>query len=133
MSAKAGHGQLSILDISEVAFGSDQPVLEDGEIFDKAAKSSYGHARNDYLDNAIQALDVMQAHFFELWIGTWPGAIDWTAAVVNTHVSAMLGTLARYDNEGRDFGPTIHQYFSHNIAYYFGEEAFAIRNEAYGS
>lgn len=88
-----------------------------------------------YIDDALRALDVMQSHFYELWIGTWPSAIDWTAAVINTHVSALLGTVSRADpaetQHDTRFSEVVHRYFSHNIAYYFGENAFQIRNEAY--
>lgn len=79
------------------------------------------------------ALDVMQCRFYELWIGTWPTSIDWTGAVVNTGVSAALETIAKASNatDGDHYSETIDKYFSHNIAYYFGEDAFSIRNEAY--
>ncbi|KAK6005535.1 hypothetical protein QM012_007177 [Aureobasidium pullulans] len=81
----------------------------------------------------IDALDVMQSHYYELWIGTWPSAIDWTAAVVNTALSSALGTIARASKETGDdqYSSVINKYFSHNAAYYFGEDAFSIRNEAY--
>lgn len=86
-----------------------------------------------YLDQSVKGLEVMQAQYFELWIGTWPTAIDWTAAVVNTHVSALLDTVTRYNHGNGIFRPSevIHRYFSHNVAYYFGEDAFNERNEAY--
>lgn len=81
----------------------------------------------------IDALDVMQSHYFELWIGTWPSAIDWTGAVINTALSSALGTIAQASSETGDdhYSRTINKYFSHNAAYYFGEDAFSIRNEAY--
>ncbi|KAI4729902.1 hypothetical protein E4T49_02254 [Aureobasidium sp. EXF-10728] len=81
----------------------------------------------------IEALDVMQSRFFELWIGTWPSSIDWTGAVINTAVSSTLGTIARASSETKDdhYSKIFNKYFSHNAAYYFGEDAFSIRNEAY--
>ncbi|KAG9966582.1 Six-hairpin glycosidase, partial [Aureobasidium melanogenum] len=81
----------------------------------------------------IDTLDVMQSHYFELWIGTWPSAIDWTGAVINTALSSTLGTIARASSETGDdhYSKIINKYFSHNAAYYFGEDAFSIRNEAY--
>ncbi|CAD0106907.1 unnamed protein product [Aureobasidium uvarum] len=81
----------------------------------------------------IEALDVMQSQFFELWIGTWPSSIDWTGAVINTAVSSTLGTIARASSETKDdhYSKIFNKYFSHNAAYYFGEDAFSIRNEAY--
>ncbi|KAF1351233.1 glycosyl hydrolase family 76-domain-containing protein [Delphinella strobiligena] len=86
-----------------------------------------------YLDHAIEALEVMQAEYHELWIGTWPSAIDWTAAVVHTHVSALLDTVTRHNLGNETIRPPdiIHRYFAHTIAYYFGEDFFSLRNEAY--
>lgn len=101
---------------------AETPVLASGD-------SHYGAA--PYL--ALQALDVMQSEYFEPWIGTWPTSIDWTGAVVNTHVAAILGSLTRHgtDTPGIEATGVFNRYFSHNIAYYFGEDAFSIRNEAY--
>ncbi|KAI4741419.1 hypothetical protein E4T50_08118 [Aureobasidium sp. EXF-12298] len=81
----------------------------------------------------VDALDVMQSQFFELWIGTWPSAIDWTGAVINTAVSSTIKSIAQASSKTKDdhFSKIINKYFSHNAAYYFGEDAFSIRNEAY--
>lgn len=94
------------------------------------------------LEALIDAVDVMQKHYFELWEGLWPTAIDWTAAVTATHLSAVMSTLsssadyilrpslahavqiARYEG-------LINRYFSHLIGFYFGQDAVTIRSEAY--
>ncbi|TIA55044.1 hypothetical protein D6C79_00662 [Aureobasidium pullulans] len=109
-----------------------QPVVDTGsaeitESLDEQAGSK------DVLRDMIDALEVMQSQFYELWIGTWPSAIDWTGAVVNTAVSSAIGTLSRASSETEDdhYSKIINKYFSHNAAYYFGEDAFSIRNEAY--
>jgi hypothetical protein len=89
----------------------------------------------------------MQREFFALWVGKWTTAIDWTAAVMNTHISAALSTFSRalssaasssvdrtetpHDAESKRLENEINKYFSVVTAYYFGEEAFSIRNEAY--
>ncbi len=43
----------------------------------------------------MDALRVMQDSYFEPWLGTWPTAIDWTAAVMGTYVSGALRSLSR--------------------------------------
>lgn len=107
----------------------------------------YGGPDFDPLDDLRKALDVMQTEYFELWVGAWPSAIDWTAAVMNTQIVSSMATfsralddlplhLASYGHHGNSFGPArdiendLNRYFSQSVAYYFGEDAFAIRNEA---
>ncbi|KAI9801914.1 MAG: hypothetical protein M1833_002228 [Piccolia ochrophora] len=92
----------------------------------------------------LDALDVMQSHFFELWQGSWPTSIDWTAAVLGTYLSAALSSLS---SSLRDLGPgdspkdrdqtaralenVINKYFSQLTTFYFGQNAFALRMQAY--
>ncbi|GAB7346329.1 hypothetical protein MBLNU457_5046t1 [Dothideomycetes sp. NU457] len=84
----------------------------------------------------------MQDEYFEIWIGAWPTAIDWTAAVVNTIVTSTLTTFSGYlhhvwgastldQSEITQIEDQINLYFAHNAAFYFAENAFNIRNEAY--
>ncbi|KAI5367193.1 putative glycoside hydrolase, family 76, six-hairpin glycosidase superfamily [Septoria linicola] len=79
----------------------------------------------------------MQTSYFELWLGAWPSAIDWTAAVMNTHIAASLATLSKALDAGtgtayvRDIENELNRYFGQSAAYYFGEDTFAIRNEAF--
>lgn len=101
----------------------------------------------DPLQDLRKALDVMQSEYFELWVGAWPSAIDWTAAVMNTQIVSAMATFSRAlddiamlstsdEDYGHIFGPArdiendLNRYFSQSIAYYFGEDAFALRNEA---
>jgi hypothetical protein len=96
------------------------------------------------LEELHYALETMQQHYFEIWLGTWPTAIDWTAAVMGTHVSASLYSLTRSleyalpgtlsssaGAEAERIENEINKYFSQAVAYYFGENAFAIRTQAY--
>ncbi|KAK4241827.1 hypothetical protein C8A03DRAFT_29994 [Achaetomium macrosporum] len=82
----------------------------------------------------FKALEDMQDTYFQRWIGTWPEGIDWTRAVMSTHVAATLRTISdeldvnEYSLRRED---VISGYFADIIAYYFAEDAFAIRNEAY--
>ncbi|KAJ5774309.1 hypothetical protein N7457_009205 [Penicillium paradoxum] len=96
----------------------------------------------DTLQELIDALQVMQDKYFVLWQGTWPTSIDWTAAVLGTHVSAALSSLTSGpldlpdtdELQGLSFFTlenTVNQFFSHTSAFYFGENAFSLRNQAY--
>lgn len=91
------------------------------------------------LKDALEALRVMQAHYFQPWLGTWPTSIDWTAAVMGSHVSGALESLSQGLELVRMAEPEDYRvkenlvtlYFSQLIGYYFGQDAFAIRNEAF--
>lgn len=91
----------------------------------------------------VNALEVMESQFFDVSQGTWPEAIDWTAAVMGTQVSATLTAMTEYKShcsadlhppslaEARDHENQINRYFSQITSYYFGENAFALRTQAY--
>lgn len=95
----------------------------------------------------LDALDVMQSNYFELWQGTWTGAIDWTAAVMGTHVSATLSAITSAgkntpsppDIEGHKsleeralrHENLVNRYFTQITSFYFGENAFSLRTQAY--
>ncbi|BDD59845.1 hypothetical protein MPDQ_002430 [Monascus purpureus] len=107
------------------------------------------------LKELLYALNVMQDDYFELWQGTWPTSIDWTAAVLGTHVSATLSSLASTSesilasvlspgdgNAGDEldsimsrhvfeFENLLSHFFDHLASFYFGENAFGVRNQAY--
>ncbi|KLJ08687.1 hypothetical protein EMPG_15891 [Blastomyces silverae] len=101
-------------------------------------------APNDTLKKLLNALEVMQSSYFELWQGTWPSSIDWTAAVLATHVSATLSSLSiNLDNlldgdqseaaggSALAYENLINSYFLQLSTFYFGEEAFSLRMQAY--
>lgn len=80
----------------------------------------------------------MQYQYFSLWLGKWTTAIDWTAAVTNTYISATLSSLTRsrvetseHSQDGSQLDNDINKYFAQTTAFYYGEEAFAIRMQAY--
>lgn len=91
------------------------------------------------LRDLLGALHVMQDEYFVLYMGTWPTSIDWTAAVLGTHVVATLssytsGALGLEESRGLDFPAlenTVNHFFSHTTTFYFGEDAFSLRNQAY--
>ncbi|KAI9838881.1 MAG: hypothetical protein M1819_004089 [Sarea resinae] len=95
----------------------------------------------------VRALDVMQSHYFEIWQGSWPDAIDWTAAVLGTYVSAALFTLSTtleyvvpstasggvssLNAEAQAHENLVSRHFTQLTAFYFGENDFSLRNQAY--
>ena len=98
----------------------------------------------DVLGDMLDAMSVLRDDYFAHWVGTWPDGIDWTRAVVGTHVSGTIRSLSeelasvRLDADGDDDvadwklkSNLIDSYFTQLVSYYFGEDDFAIRNEAY--
>ena len=98
------------------------------------------------LEDLHYALETMQKSYFSLWLGKYTTAIDWTAAVMATHVSATLASLSRsrsytmpgtfdrsnkLDVEAQMIENEINKYFGQISSYYFGEDHFAIRMQAY--
>ena len=88
----------------------------------------------------LEALQTMQSHFFMVSSGDWPTAIDWTATVMGTHVSATLNTISALSpssssdpqtQEWRDQENLINRYFTQLTSFYFGENAFSLRTQAY--
>jgi hypothetical protein len=88
----------------------------------------------------------MQDQYFSLWLGKWTTAIDWTAAVTGTYISAILYSLSRsveyvlpgafekmneVNADALMVENEINKYFGQSVASYYGEEAFAIRMQAY--
>lgn len=104
-----------------------------------SGKSTHGALDVDVLASMLEALNVMQDDYFAAWVGTWPTSIDWTGAVMGTHVSGALRTFSEAITllntsvvaDWKRQENLIDGYFNHIVAYYFGENAFAIRNEAY--
>ena len=86
----------------------------------------------------ITALYTMQYRFFEIWVGTWPEAIDWTAAAMGTQVSASLHSMSK--SAWFDPCPEVHdsldenlvdRFFSFTTSFYFGENAIGLRTQAF--
>ena len=84
----------------------------------------------DPLEELRQAVNVMQSTWFKLWVGTWPTAIDWTRAVLNTHIISTLSMLSRAlekdedlpkiqssgDIDSTQLENEINQYFAQNVS-----------------
>ena len=91
------------------------------------------------LRDMLNAMEVMQDSYFDIFTGTWPGAIDWTAAVMGTHISATLSSIvSSLDSSATStcadmlaWQNIIDRYYSQTTVFYFGENAFGLRNQAY--
>ncbi|KAK7962332.1 uncharacterized protein PG986_003157 [Apiospora aurea] len=106
------------------------------------SRAGGGEPDLEVLGDVLEGIGVLQANYFKQWLGIWSGSIDWTGAVVGTHVSGTLSTLSEAfpllnSSEGggvEDWKRKVNLvegYFAHMVAYYFGQNHFAIRNQAY--
>lgn len=139
MEARQGHSpidqeQLHVQDDSSQlrSFPGEQQQTHRGVL-------SEGSDDPDTYTALLDALEVMESHFFEVSHGTWPQAIDWTAAVMGTQVSATLAAMTEHlasnpslsIEEARDHENLINRYFTQLTSFYFGENAFSLRTQAY--
>jgi hypothetical protein len=103
------------------------------------AVDNFGHGEPDIgiLEDTFDALAVLQRDYFDLHDGTWPSAIDWTAAVVETVVAGTLTTLSRSlerldPGEFKDWRAKenlVSFFFSQVTRSYYGQNATAIRDQ----
>lgn len=106
--------------------------------------SSQGGLEGTTIYSAVlNAIGVMQSHYYQIWLGTWPSASDWTAEAMGTQVSATLSAITNpLEQRIPDDGPfdgqenqrhenIINQYFTQIISFYHGENAFSLRTQAY--
>jgi len=90
-------------------------------------------------EDTLEALRVMQDAYFEPWVGTWPKSIDWTAAVMGSHIAGALVSLSRglqetYQGSLESYRAKenlISFYFSQLVGFYFGQNALSLRHQAY--
>ncbi|KAL6704684.1 hypothetical protein ACN47E_007966 [Coniothyrium glycines] len=107
---------------------------------------SYTTAETSIIHDLHVALSTLQEQYFEIWLGRWTTAIDWTGAVMGTYLSATMSSLSRsidytmpgtfdksrrLDVEAQLVENEINKYFTQLISYYFGEDYFAIRMQAF--
>jgi hypothetical protein len=69
--------------------------------------------------------DTMQTRFFDFKTGSWPRAIDWTSAVLGTHLAAASHTLTTTDL-GR-----ANKYLGELIAFFYGQDSESLKLQAY--
>ncbi|EXF78812.1 glycosyl hydrolase [Colletotrichum fioriniae PJ7] len=106
---------------------------------EREATAYTAKAKDEPLEATFEALTVMQHDFFVSDQGTWPEAIDWTAAVMETMLSGSLTSLSQalavLDIGGNgDKGAKrnlIDTFFTQLVASYFGQDDVAIRHQAF--
>ena len=90
-------------------------------------------AQNQVLEDVFQSLTTLQDKFYQADAGTWPTAIDWTAAVIGTDlagtVTALSQALDTIDGTAPAKENLISLLFSDLVSYYFGQDDIAIRNQ----
>lgn len=104
-------------------------------------KSRFNTTTNvsEALQDVLDAVGVMQETYFDTFAGTWADAIDWTAAVTGTHISATLtGIVDGLDLSFQEacsdlllWENIVNQYYTQTAFFYFGENVFALRNQAF--
>lgn len=93
------------------------------------------HASPLQLNDMVNALDALQIEYWDDFRGTWPDAIDWTAAVLGTHLPASLKTISRTNplplglQDQRE--NLIDSYFDDLNNFYYGQAWFSILFQAY--
>lgn len=120
------------------AFSSWSGTIDEDAVLAVDAPPAMGTNDIDiYLTGLADALKVMQDTWFEIWLGTWPTAIDWTAAVLASHVTSALESLSKIESSpwgcrpaGARLENQIQIYYDQLAAFYFAENVFALRNEA---
>ncbi|KAJ5609753.1 Six-hairpin glycosidase [Penicillium herquei] len=126
------------------SFYTSDDVLDEADLPESSGTDSWSwEAPAQTLQDLYEALSVMQDSYFSLWMGTWPSSIDWTAAVLATHVGATLSSFTStygldIANAEQPHGMsfialenTISHFFNQLSTFYFGENAFSLRNQAY--
>lgn len=120
------------------AIGTSGHVLErrgtQKPLFDSEQNPLLSKPDSATLPALLDALDVLQGDYFAIWQGIWPTSIDWTSAVIGTYLSAALSTIsASFPNlpSEKNAENIVNKYFSQLSASYFGQDAFALRQEAY--
>ncbi|KAI9861324.1 MAG: hypothetical protein M1824_002531 [Vezdaea acicularis] len=143
---KHGEGLETIIDSFGDGWGSSHAQVPMNDRFPSTPVRG-GHHYHGVMHEFLTALDTMQSHYFEIWQGTWPRSIDWTAAVLGTHLSASLMTISatlKYlmplrshseastlPDEAKWHEDLVNRYFSQLIAFYYGQDHFSLRTQAY--
>ncbi|KAK0101226.1 hypothetical protein ONS95_006406 [Cadophora gregata] len=122
---------ISLVSGSTVHFSEQQPL---GPLREEQQPIRIEPKHPKALPAILEALDVLQDEYFAIWQGIWPTSIDWTSAVIGTYLSAALSTISTSFpslSSPKDAENILNKFFSQLSASYFGQDAFALRQEAY--
>ncbi|CAI4218688.1 unnamed protein product [Parascedosporium putredinis] len=93
-------------------------------------------ANSSLLEQTYISVATLQGEFFERHRGTWPRAIDWTAAFIHTSLSATTNSLSKAlgESHARDVETgmvwnMVDTYFSQIVGFYFGQDYRAIKHQ----
>lgn len=89
------------------------------------------------LEDTFDALLVLQQEYYNSDYGTWPTAIDWTAAVAQTLVTGSLTTLSKSldtidlggANEWKAKENLISSFYAQVVGSYFSQDVLSIRGQ----
>ncbi|RDA93253.1 hypothetical protein CP533_6515 [Ophiocordyceps camponoti-saundersi (nom. inval.)] len=97
-------------------------------------KKEAGESRQ-LLQELFSALSVLQNSYFDGVNGTWPSAIDWTSAVVQTVLSATLSSLTEAlrppQSDSRATENLISTLYSQVTQSFFSQDINSIKGQAY--
>jgi len=126
------------------SLSSADRFVELSAVADKAIQKKYvdGISRADNYKELQDALQTLQSHFYEIRVGSWPGAGDWIGALMSSYISTTLSSVSRSLNysvysssenlpQNAHLENTINTYFSYVVSYYFGEDTYSLRGQAY--
>ena len=135
-----GPSQVPLLKDSHT-LGGDGEERKDFDHAEETGTPSFNRPLSS-LDALLDALNVMQDSYFEVVTATWPSSIDWTAAVLNTHLTATWSTIV-YSLDSLSLNlitrcrqtlpwmDLLNRFFSQSTIFYFGENALSLRQQAY--
>jgi hypothetical protein len=79
----------------------------------------------DILSRYETAVSTLQTRFFNSTSGTWPSGIDWTRAVLGTHLAASTSTLTKPNIELAD------ALFDELVLFFHGQDVASLETQAY--
>ncbi|KAJ2906403.1 glycosyl hydrolase [Zalerion maritima] len=133
------HSFASLLPFDLFRHGKDDDTNHDAPLPHHHQPISSSPDGNDLLGLIIDSMTTMQDEYFEHWQGTWPSAIDWTAAVMQTILTGSLNSVSVTLNSAKYGGSgswkvkenMIDTFFGQVVGSYFGQNALSIREQAY--
>ena len=114
-----------------------EPIRETFSSFALSSDAKVESAEIDVLEDAFEALLVLQGEYYSTDYGTWPTAIDWTAAVAQTLLTGALTTLSKSlgvvdvgrFNDWQAKENLISSFYDQVVGSYFGQDILSIRGQ----